>query len=206
MVISFVRIFSDKLYKHYLGIAELQSNKVASLITLNTVSTLLAEKYSEVSFILDDDELFNVREINNLLADSVNTIYSELKKVEEGTSSLFENKYGKGIIYEVPFYLFSNSVILASIGPKIPIRFSLISDVNVNVGSSIEEFGLNNALVSINVKVNFISRIYVPLQSKIIDTTISVPLYSKIIEGDVPSFYPGLIDGVNKIYSSEVKI
>ena len=75
-----------------------------------------------------------------------------------------------------------------------------------NIVYSIEEFGLNNALVSINVKVNFISRIYVPLQSKIIDTTISVPLYSKIIEGDVPSFYPGLIDGVNKIYSSEVKI
>ena len=76
----------------------------------------------------------------------------------------------------------------------------------VNVNSQIEEFGLNNALVSINVKVDFVSRVYVPLQSKIVETSILVPLYSKIIEGNVPSFYPGLIEGVDKIYSSEVKI
>ena len=206
LVISFIRIFSNKLNNHYLGVAELQSEKVASIITLNTVSRLLQDKYSEVSFIIDNEDVFNVREINNLLKDSVNVIYDELKKVEDGTSNFFESKYGKGIIYEVPFYLFSDSVILASIGPKIPVKFSLVSDVCVNVNSQIEEFGLNNALVSINVKVDFVSRVYVPLQSKIVETSILVPLYSKIIEGNVPSFYPGLIEGVDIIYASEVKI
>ena len=111
LVISFIRIFSNKLNNHYLGVAELQSEKVASIITLNTVSRLLQDKYSEVSFIIDNEDVFNVREINNLLKDSVNVIYDELKKVEDGTSNFFESKYGKGIIYEVPFYLFSGSVI-----------------------------------------------------------------------------------------------
>ena len=199
-------MFSSKLYNHYLGVAELQNEKVASLITLNTVSQLLEDKYSEVSFIMDQEDAFNVREINNLLKDSVNVIYNELKKVEEGTSTIFECKYGKGIIYEIPFYLFSDSVILAAIGPKIPVKFSLISDVSVSVNSQIEEFGLNNALININVKVDFVSRVYVPLQSKLVETSISTPLYSKIIEGDVPSIYPGLINGVDKVYSSEVQI
>ena len=78
LVISFIRIFSNKLNNHYLGVAELQSEKVASIITLNTVSRLLQDKYSEVSFIIDNEDVFNVREINNLLKDSVNVIYDEL--------------------------------------------------------------------------------------------------------------------------------
>ena len=204
LTINFFSFFGNRLKSHYLSVASLQADKVASLISLNSVSSLMKNNYSQVSFIIDTNDLvFDTNKLNDLLKDSVNLVYQEIKKVEEGTSSYFEWKYGKGIIYEIPFHLFSDNVLYSGFGSKIPVKFSVIGDIKGKISSEIEEFGLNNALINLNLVLDISSRVNVPLSSEIVLTKVSIPLYSKIFTGEIPNILPL---PVNEYYSSEVKL
>ena len=204
LTINFFSFFGNRLNSHYLSVASLQADKVASLISLNSVSSLMKNNYNQVSFIIDTNDLvFDTNKLNDLLKDSVNLVYQEIKKVEEGTSSYFEGKYGKGIIYEIPFHLFSDNVLYSGFGSKIPVKFSVIGDIKGKISSEIEEFGLNNALINLNLALDISSRVNVPLSSEIVLTKVSIPLYSKIFTGEIPNI---LHLPVNEYYSSEVKL
>lgn len=98
--ISLFCLFGNRLKNHYLNVASLQSNKIASLICLNSVSTLQEEKYSQVEFINNDE--FNTNELNLFIKDSVIKYIKKYEKLKMETSYL-ENKYGKRYIYEIPF-------------------------------------------------------------------------------------------------------
>lgn len=199
--------FSNRLKEQYLAIGEAQAGKVASLVTVNAVSSLLKESYSQVSFIDRGDELvFNTGDLNALLRDSVNAVYGELKKVEAGTSDLFESDYGTGIIYEVPFHAFSQSVLLSSFGPRIPVKYSVVGDVQGQMASEVESFGINNALIHIVLKITVSSRIAVPLISKLVSSEVQLPVYSKIFTGEVPSWIGTSIQGVDEQYSTEIAL
>lgn len=206
LTITFFNSFGTRLKSHYLAIASMQADKVASLVCLNSISSLIEEKYSQVDFIYDKDEiLFNTYQLNTLMKDSVNTIYQEIKNVEQGESQYFDSKYGKGIIYEIPFHLFSDNVLYSSFGMKIPVKFSLVGDVKGKITTNIEEFGINNALININLLIDFSSRISVPLTSEIYSTEIEIPIYSKIFNGEIPNYFP-YVGSVGEIYSSEIEI
>ena len=199
--------FGSRLKEHYLAVACLQAEKVSSLVSLNSVSSLLKERYSQVQFMYDEEDVvFNTGELNLLLKDSVNLIHQEIKNVEKGESDLFVSEYGKGIIYEIPFSLFSDNVLYSSVGPKIPVKFFLVGDIKGSISYDIEEFGINNALININLLIEISSRVTVPLTSDIVKCQTSIPIYSKLFTGEIPSlFYPS-IQGVNDYYSTEIKI
>ena len=55
---------------------------------------------------------------------------------------------------------------LGNLGPKIPIRFHVIGDVQANVVASIEEFGINNAYIEVNILLKVNVQIIVPLATK----------------------------------------
>ena len=205
--VSLFNSFGQRLKKHYLSVACLQAEKVSSLVSLNSVSSLLKERFSQVQFLLDEDDIvFNTGELNALLKDSVNLIYQEIKEVENGTSDIFVSEYGKGIIYEIPFSLFSDNVLYSSLGPKIPVKFFIVGDVKGSISYSIEEFGINNALININLLIEMSSRVTVPLTSDIVKSETLIPIYSKLFTGEIPSLYYPSIQGVNSYYSSEIKL
>lgn len=198
----FVFFSGKNLKNHYLAIAENQADKISSIVVLNSVSSLIKESYSQVSFLIDDEDIvFNTGELNALLKDAVNLSYKSLKEVENGTSELLQNEYGKGIIYEIPFNLFFDNVILATFGPKIPVRFNVIGDIKGSLSSEINNFGINNALINIILDISISSRISIPLTSKIVTNNIKMPVFSKVFTGEVPSLLYGNIEGVNAYYS-----
>lgn len=199
--------FGSRLKEHYLAVACLQAEKVSSLVSLNSVSSLLKERYSQVQFMYDEEDVvFNTGELNLLLKDSVNLIHQEIKNVEKGESDLFVSEYGKGIIYEIPFSLFSDNVLYSSVGPKIPVKFFLVGDIKGSISYDIEEFGINNALININLLIEISSRVTVPLTSDIVKCQTSIPIYSKLFTGEIPSLLYPSIQGVNDYYSTEIKI
>lgn len=207
MVVCMINLFGKRLKEYYLGVGEVQVERINSLVTMNTISTILKESYSQVSFIIEDNNLsFNTGELNLILKDSVNRIYEELKKIESGESMIYKNEYGKGIIYEIPFHMFSNNVLVSSYGPKIPIKYQVIGDVKGEIISQIESFGINNAVVNLLLSITISSRIAVPLQSKIISSKINLPIYSRIFEGEVPHWGYSNIESVDEQYSEGIKI
>ena len=126
-----------------------------------------------------------------------------LRAVEEGKIDMLElpdnslsdynmNLLEKGIIVEVPIGIITNSSLLYNIGPKIPVKLSLVGDVVTGFSSEVVEYGINNALLKLMIDIKVDTKIILPIVSDQITIDCSIPIAMKVIQGKIPSYY---IDG-----------
>ena len=126
-----------------------------------------------------------------------------LRAVEEGKIDMLElpdnslsdynmNLLEKGIIVEVPLGIITNSSLLYNIGPKIPVKLSLVGDVVTGFSSEVVEYGINNALLKLMIDIKVDTKIILPIVSDQITIDCSIPIAMKVIQGKIPSYY---IDG-----------
>ena len=130
-----------------MGYASSQVRKFSNLIINRAISKQIAEDLNvEDMFIITRSEAGEIRTIdfdpivvNKTLNKIVNTIQLNLKYLEEGKLDLLElpdnvlidydeEKLSKGIIYEIPSGVIFKNSLLANIGPKIPVKLSLVGD------------------------------------------------------------------------------
>ena len=102
------------------------------------------------------------------------------------------NLLEKGIIVEVPLGIITNSSLLYNIGPKIPVKLSLVGDVVTGFSSEVVEYGINNALLKLMIDIKVDTKIILPIVSDQITIDCSIPIAMKVIQGKIPSYY---IDG-----------
>jgi len=123
-----------------------------------------------------------------------------LKAVEEGNVDLIDlpensldnydiNLLKKGIIYEIPLGVVTNSSFLGNLGPKVPVRLSLIGDVVTGISTNVVEYGINNAMLEVNVDVEVTTRINLPFVTDEMTVKNSIPIAMKVIQGKIPNFY-----------------
>ncbi len=122
-----------------------------------------------------------------------------LKKLEDGdiqsigikntVTFASKDKLKKGIIYEIPSGLVFNNVIMTNIGPKIPVRLSLLGDVSTNFKTDVTNYGINNALIKLVITVEIKEQVILPFTSKQISVKTEVPLALKLMQGDIPHYY-----------------
>lgn len=123
-----------------------------------------------------------------------------IKKIGE---SKFENinelKTNKGNYYiELPLnFLLSTS----GVGPIIPIKIVFFDNILCSINTSVLDYGINNALISIYLNVKVREKIILPYKTETIDNDYKILLYSKIINGKVPSFYNGNLNKSSNIIS-----
>ncbi len=206
---------SSLLRTHYNEIATIETKRVTTLVVTKVIHEEIAS-YNSNHFILEENEekvSYNVELINRLLGFSSQAIYNRLKEIENGTSELYGNEIDsnykeKGIIYEMPFSVISDNVFLSSLGPKIPIKFSLLGSVETDCISNIESFGINNALVSLEIVCKLETQIVLPLSSSTYQYKINIPFAMSLVEGKVPSYYLGThtVEGVSKSISEVYEI
>ena len=63
-----------------------------------------------------------------------------------------------------------------------------------NLETKVTNYGLNNALVELFVYIKFENEIISPFKRKKIDMEYDTIIASMMIEGEVPSFYNGVIE------------
>ncbi len=169
----------------------------------------------EIIQLLSDEELFVVEKetdgtitmidfdsviLNQLLQKTNTIIQSYLLAVEEGNVDfLKENnitldnvllqKLAEGRIALVPMGIATGNALLANLGPKIPVRIHFIGNVSSHVKSKVENYGINNALLSSYIQVSITAEVILPLSIDQIDLTIDIPLSIKMIQGKVPTYY-----------------
>ena len=154
---------------------------------------------------------FNTHYINESLVSINNTIQTNLKYLEEGKLDLIGindtsykiSKLGSGIIYQIPFGVISNCPLISDIGPKIPVKTTLIGSVFSNVRSDITPYGINNALLKVYIEVTVTEQVILPFLSKRIDISLEIPILIKLINGRVPSVYGGMYSVDSPLTKSE---
>ena len=183
-----IRYFSTKLepaLKYYLST---EVKRVLSLVINDTISNTTNN--------ID----INTKYVNQILSNINKDIEKNLRLIEAGKinnlkkyfSSLSDIDYEElkgGVIYYISSGNISGNILTNNIGPKIPIKFAMAGHVTSKIDSNIREYGINNALLEINVNVSVNMNVNIPFVTKEVKVETSMPLIIKVVEGEIPDYY-----------------
>lgn len=205
-VIYILKIFNDKALPHFLNYSEIETQKIITSVISSTVTREIANDISMTDlFITTKDNSgniksidFNTKNVNLILTHTTDVVEESLKYLETGQIDKLkldnvpisiDNNLKKGIIYEVPSGIILNNVILNNIFPKIPVKINLIGNIFCKLNTDVESYGINNALIKVNINIEVEVKILLPFVSKNSKISVDVPLIMKLMEGNVPSYY-----------------
>jgi len=191
-----------------LDYAEIESKKLSSIIVSKAIDNEIAKEMTvENLFIItksDNGEIrtidFNPVLVNQLLLKATTAVQTNLKYLEDGDIDKLElgdnalinydpDNLREGIFYKVPSGIVFNNALLANLGPKIPVRFSLIGDIIANITTSVTNYGINNALIDAKISLKLNQRVILPVATRDISVEVTVPIALKIVQGVVPEYY-----------------
>ena len=189
-----------------LDYANMEAKKLASIIINDAISKNFKNINVDELFIItkNNDEIksidFNPIIVNQVLTSTTTLIQTNLKYLEQGkiellnlnTDALIDyntDKLRQGIIYEIPSGVIFGNSFLANIGPKIPVKFSIVGDIVSYVNNNVTDYGINNALIEVNVVLDLSIQVILPFVTDKIDIKTSIPVALKLIQGSVPNYY-----------------
>jgi len=199
------KIINNKVKPVMLSYAEEQTKRIATLVINNSINKQITSDF-------DTDNLFNMTYDNNgvitsidfnsiivnkFLTDITKNVEENLKYIELGNiekinideSVITYDDLKKGVIYYIPIgYIFNNSL-LTNILPKVPVKMNLVGSITSTIDSKITNYGINNAMIQLNINLEVNIRIILPLMSDTTKVTTTIPVAMKLIQGNIPNFY-----------------
>jgi sporulation protein YunB len=137
--------------------------------------------------------------VNKLQNQSAVVVQEFLKEIEEGRIpesieskelGLTENHTNEpGVIMEIPLGQATKNSLLANLGPKIPIKFTIVGDVNTDIDEKIETVGINNTWISIDIIVTVKAKVVIPFATETATVTRPFKIMGQFIPGEVPIYY-----------------
>ena len=214
----------NKIDERFLEYAEIEATKIAKYIVnkatskemlkninVNTMITTTKNKEEEIKSIE-----FNPIEVNALLEKITSDIHVMFKEFENGTSNIIDlseniltntkiKGYKGGIVFEIPLGLATNNFILSNFGPKIPIKLSITGEIESNISTSVVEYGINNALITMYINIHVSEQILMPFKTKRITINQKIPIAISIVNGKVPNYYIGGMNTNSLLYNLPVE-
>ena len=202
-------LFVDKkISPLLLNYAELETNKIASIVINKAISKQMAEDLSiDQLFIMDKNSEGEIRTIdfnpiivNKMLSKLTNNVQLNLKYIEEGHIDLLElpdnilaeydkEKLKKGIIYEIPTGVIFKNALLSNLGPKIPVKLNMVGEIISGVKTKVTNYGINNALIEVSVSMRVTAQVILPFTASRIRIENDVPVAMKLVQGNIPNYY-----------------
>lgn len=206
--ILLISYFSKKIQPSLTKYAVSETKRITTLIINNSIDNN-SSKVIDYESILEierdnNNEIkmidFNTNKVNEILENINNQIQYNIKQVElgnldnlddymKGVSEIDYEKIEDGIVYYIPFGNISGNILTNNLGPKIPIKFGMSGDVVSSIKSDIKEYGINNAMIEVDVLVTVTMIINMPFVSKSVKVDSSIPITMKIIQGTIPDYY-----------------
>lgn len=142
---------------------------------------------------------FNTKKINEMLITVSSSVKKRLKDLEQGKidnleisdNELFNidsKKLKNGVIYEIPSGIIFNNSLLNNIGPKIPVKLSMLGDVVTDIDLSVNEYGINSVMIKVGVKVILNEQVILPFNSNQVKIETVIPIAMKLVQGNIPSY------------------
>lgn len=103
------------------------------------------------------------------------------------------------IVLTIPIGIVSDSLYLNNLGPRIPVSITYMGYVSSSVRIKLENYGINNVLISIFIDCSLTNKFIIPSIEKDINHSYSILVASKIIQGVVPEYYGGAIETKSSI-------
>lgn len=214
-IIFCLKFISKKVTPVLMEYAELQAGKIATYIIRQSVNESVTKEISvDDLFIITKDSDGNIKTIDfnpinvsKMLSKVTETVNDYLTNLESNnfenmdipksiSDSFRKQKKGKGIIFEIPSGIVLKNSILSNSGPKIPVKLTLVGDIDSDIKTKITNYGINNALLEVSVKIHVVEQVILPITSKRIKVEMNIPIAIKMIQGEIPEYYlKGLENG-----------
>ena len=127
--------------------------------------------------------------VNEYLTNLESTEFDKIELPMSISSSFSKEKKGRGLVFEIPSGVVFKNSLLTNIGPKIPVKLTLIGDIDSDIKTKVTNYGINNALIKVNVYVHVVEQVILPISSKKVDVEMNIPLAVKLIQGQIPEYY-----------------
>jgi len=207
-VAFFFYTINSRLTPIYVEYAEVQTEKIASYVISKAISDRIANVL-DVNDVIENlptdtpnmvTTKFNTEIINRVLADTKLLVEEHLEKAESGNLDMLplgdnieydplKMEEQGGVVFYVPVGQATNIPLLGNLGPKIPMRFHVIGDVQADVEAGITEFGINNAYIEVNIIIQVNVKIIVPLATKMSTVEQKIPVAMGLVQGNVPHIF-----------------
>lgn len=203
----FINYYSKKAYPILKSYAEAETKKLTILIINKAVTKQLynmdVEELFKVTYNKDGEIIlidFDTKKTSKILSNMTSLVELNMRAVEEGKIDMIElpenslsnynmDLLSKKIICEIPFGLTTGSSLLSNIGPKIPVKISLVGDVSTNFSTEVVEYGINNALLKVIVNISVTTKVILPITSEDLTINANIPIGMKVIQGKIPNYY-----------------
>lgn len=143
---------------------------------------------------------FNTGKIEKIANQITNNILKNINFMEQsekfspavatdGEITEVESSAGGGIHFKVPFGRVTDNILLANLGPDIPVEFKAIGDIESNIETVTKEHQINSTWFEIRLSLKVGIQMLVPFTSEVKMIERNVLLASGEMKGDIPQFY-----------------
>ena len=204
--ITFIYFFTKQLGRGLIDCAEDEVSHLTSLIMSNCIKKYLDETPSLNLIEIERNNnsieriQYNTKILNQTKTKILDMLEVDLDYMVDGNldkiglnqnklSDEYYEKTEKGILFMVSIGSSTGNPFFSNLGPKIPLNLKTIGDATADITTNIKEYGMNNALIEISIKLEAKLIIHMPFLSKEVITTNTIPLTIELIQGKVPGYY-----------------
>lgn len=173
--------YDNLLVEEYLDTQELRSNLIDDLISLDKNK---------------NEEIMNININTAKSYELMSSIVKELKSKSNNygdVDSYAKNKRGQ-MVLRYPIGLASSNILLNNLGYRIPLKLVLNSSVLTGIKTKVTNYGLNNALIEVYLKVSFVSNVIYFSLDEAVNSDYEILLASRMIMGRVPDMFNGYLE------------
>ena len=143
---------------------------------------------------------YNVEILNSISVTAISKLQYYLHRLEKGDyndvalkNSFSEGRLSlnEGIVYSIPVSKVFNNSLISSLFGNVLIRYKMIGQISGEIVSEISEYGINNALVEIKLRVNAKVQSIAPSMTNEKKIEIYVPLSMRLLQGEIPDILYG---------------
>ena len=159
------------------------------------ISDILAESIEENNVLNDTDNILNYKyntdgKISSIYIDSTKT-----SKIISSMNLTLSKLLRDGTIEEsvkdinMPLGMLVSRALFTTLGPDIKIEVLPVSSYQTDIYTNLVDYGINNSLFELYLKVNIKVETIIPLKTSQIDYNTNLLLSSIVIQGEVPYYY-----------------
>lgn len=159
------------------------------------ISDILAESIEKNNVLNDTDNILNYKyntdgKISSIYIDSTKT-----SKIISSMNLTLSKLLRDGTIEEsvkdinMPLGMLVSRALFTTLGPDIKIEVLPVSSYQTDIYTNLVDYGINNSLFELYLKVNIKVETIIPLKTSQIDYNTNLLLSSIVIRGEVPYYY-----------------
>jgi len=191
--------FTNRLGEVLLIAAEKELREVTTLVVSSNITQdrlkrigyqeLIVAHKNQAGEILDVD--FKLEVAYEMLLDLKDTLDLAVLNIKNGIIPTKTKVIKNNLVIEVPFYAYTNNLVLMNLGPKVCVKVSILEYIRGSITTKITSYGINTVLVDVYLNLFITESILFPVNRENIVIEYNILLASKVIQGKIPSFYQG---------------